>query len=1372
MCEKQEPEQQPPKRKTLWRLNPFQVCATFEQSLRKNPGARSEDVKYLKAVNADDYAPLLYGLLQREIAYRSTQGDPVTREELESRFPNNRPVIDALLQDELPLEELARHLRDYECLEQIKGGPIGGVYKVRHIGSNELRMVRRISSFFVNPESLLRSKATTDVAHLFHTNITAPVELVELDGAVFVVMEYSGGTSLAELVARYAPIPVPVICEIVRQAATGVANMHEHFKAHEDIRPANIMVELDGPESGIVKIGGVPGGLVNERQGRYAVWPTSPLLNAPVYFGLEILSGRREPDTRSDVLALGMVLHHSLAGVTADDAGEQPTPAQAPPTLRQCRPDCPPELATAIQRMTAEDPEDRFESAAAVVDLLDQYADTEQLTLWIQSKQGSGTALDSDRLTPTITRLDRPENLKPSVRPMPSMEPARNSTAAAVLPTEEPQDPRPVRAPGFASLSAQPWKRIVFGSLAIAALAFAAWTGRHLIISPPVLPGRPDYVAVLTELPGPNGDWWFDEIPWFTPQVRAQLATRIINGDSTIDRLKIERLANRLRTYPDDKAVKDLEEIVQELIETLPDSQSLIARQILEVNPEAHTVGELKSEYSDIVDELDAEQLESATDWHLRATLLQASSQHEDAVSAYERALQLYDEESDISSPALRALCAADYAQLLASWERNYKKAIVYFRLCEETAQTTALDVVSMCGMADAFRKWGHHQDAFGTLTDAEQLIMSQPESLHEHPLLAVVHEKFGWDAFDSWQLAKATKHFRVAKEIRLHHRKAGNPRSWRSILWIEQGEAMTAHFQGNQQEAQKKYRKLLEQIDSSLRTGFVRQLPKQQRSELAARRPNVYERLGDCYLFGAGIDHVEACKALGLAIQATEDSSFDSKRLWPHILALKYKYAMALSLAGERESSRRIFEEAEREEAEQQQADVSDGQKGIYEPMRVVAQSVMSLDVGSEVDRRTAIDALEQYYSTASANVTRRNIDLVMLVAEELLKPTVLEPAGAMKVVRRLNSVIEDLQCTDDERLTTVYLKRYGESAQRALQFVPASVVTEESSDMVEQLNVVLSDSQQSESPVSRGLTRGTIQYDEAGRPVSCRLHVLTIGVSEYQHHNELNLEYADDDANALFEAYGIMCKDDTADRESTALFQRGRFRKLINGDATRSAIIEAIEEVTSGATENDLVVVSLSGHGTLDESGKFYFLPHDYRDGALSATAIWDVRLRDLLTDNKSNTILVVDACHSGAITEIATRSTSTQDLRNALHRFTTAKKGLCILAASLGSKKAYEDPELGHGVMTLALLEALKGEYFPEAVAKLKKHNRESTRLPGPQGNSGLITLEDIQYYICSRVEELSDGKQRATKNRLGGDLSMRDIPIRFANLAATP
>ena len=76
-----------------------------------------------------------------------------------------------------------------------------------------------------------------------------PAELVQarhrgelLGGTHLLVMEYVDGVDLAKLVKQNVPLPVPLACEYIRQAALGLQHAHEHHLVHRDIKPHNLLV--------------------------------------------------------------------------------------------------------------------------------------------------------------------------------------------------------------------------------------------------------------------------------------------------------------------------------------------------------------------------------------------------------------------------------------------------------------------------------------------------------------------------------------------------------------------------------------------------------------------------------------------------------------------------------------------------------------------------------------------------------------------------------------------------------------------------------------------------------------------------------------------------------------------------------------------------------------------------------------------------------------------------------------------------------------------------------------------------------------------------------------------------------------------------
>ena len=195
---------------------------------------------------------------------------------------------------------------------------------------------------------------------------------------------------------------------------------------------------------------------------------------------------------------------------------------------------------------------------------------------------------------------------------------------------------------------------------------------------------------------------------------------------------------------------------------------------------------------------------------------------------------------------------------------------------------------------------------------------------------------------------------------------------------------------------------------------------------------------------------------------------------------------------------------------------------------------------------------------------------------------------------------------------------------------------------------------------------------------PPGVRLHLLAIGVSAYNEASasSLRLHYADKDARDLASAI--------LDTQSS-LYADVRPLVLQNEAAKKSEILRnlmVMRTLMQQGGGNDLAVVHFSGHGALID-GKLFLLPYDVnaRDEAeikSSALSIGDLR-DELIELAKCGRVLVLlDACHSGAITMSgATLGMNSTELRAAL-----ATTNVTVLTSSKGAEVSHEREEWGHG------------------------------------------------------------------------------------------
>jgi serine/threonine protein kinase len=315
-------------------------------------------------------------------------------------------------------------LGNYELELRLGSGGMGDVYRARHSQFGRLRAVKVIKQQFVDSghgEVIRRFyQEIKAVGALEHPNIVVAIDSSAPSDVVhYLVMEYIDGIGADALVARHGPLPVAEACEIARQAARGLAYIHQNGMVHRDIKPSNLMltvVRADAHGSGgatpasadaeqaVVKILDLGLALlVGEDQQRLTLLDNRAMGTA-MYMSPEQWK-TTSVDIRADIYSLGCTLYHLLAGKPpyweSDLRPEKAHQREKLPPIQAVEA-IPRPLWDVLQKMTAKSPDDRYSDPADVAAALAPLSEGHQLAALVRR----ATRRDSQDLTQGFAKSD------------------------------------------------------------------------------------------------------------------------------------------------------------------------------------------------------------------------------------------------------------------------------------------------------------------------------------------------------------------------------------------------------------------------------------------------------------------------------------------------------------------------------------------------------------------------------------------------------------------------------------------------------------------------------------------------------------------------------------------------------------------------------------------------------------------------------------------------------------------------------------------------------------------------------------------------------------------------------------------------------
>ena len=253
--------------------------------------------------------------------------------------------------------EIPKSIGRYEVVRRLGHGGMGIVYLGR-----DPRIGRQVAIKLLHMDDVRERflQEAQSAGRLAHRNIVTIFDYGDHDGQPFIVMEFIEGTTLADHIRSRSPFPQARKLEIIEHLSSGLDYAHDEGLVHRDVKPANIMIGLDG----VVKI--LDFGIARVTDS--GLTQAGVMMGTPNYMSPEQVEGK-EVDRRSDIFAVGLVLYELLAyqqafsGETAHVVMNAIVRKPPAPLAAAC-PGLDPAIERIVIRALQKDPAKRYQTLA------------------------------------------------------------------------------------------------------------------------------------------------------------------------------------------------------------------------------------------------------------------------------------------------------------------------------------------------------------------------------------------------------------------------------------------------------------------------------------------------------------------------------------------------------------------------------------------------------------------------------------------------------------------------------------------------------------------------------------------------------------------------------------------------------------------------------------------------------------------------------------------------------------------------------------------------------------------------------------------------------------------------------------------------
>ncbi len=290
-----------------------------------------------------------------------------TSNELVNEFVTKSTIIE----NTFPTEQEQVIAERYLIKRVLGKGAFGKVFLAEDLKIGRLVAIKQLMGF-QNSEQRVYDRFIQEAriaGRLEHPNVVSIHNIEEFENETSIIMEYVGGGNLEEMIRKHGKLAPILASRLMIGILTGLDTAHHMEVIHRDVKPANILLGIGNTpkvtDFGVAHLPVNAGGAIEgDNEGRLIV-------GTPEYMAPELVKGKILTPA-SDIYSAGCIFFEMLTGYPPIIVGnnenfiEQLTTEPKPELQKQLN-GVPEAICQIIDKMTNEDPEERYQDAMAVI---------------------------------------------------------------------------------------------------------------------------------------------------------------------------------------------------------------------------------------------------------------------------------------------------------------------------------------------------------------------------------------------------------------------------------------------------------------------------------------------------------------------------------------------------------------------------------------------------------------------------------------------------------------------------------------------------------------------------------------------------------------------------------------------------------------------------------------------------------------------------------------------------------------------------------------------------------------------------------------------------------------------------------------------